>query len=285
MSARRLRSMLFAAASNERHMEKALAADADAVIFDLEDAVAVSEKPAARGTAARWAAAPRTGGLYVRINGLQTPFAFDDCAAVTIAGVDGFVLPKAESAREIQTIDWLLLQHERQRGLADRHIELLPILETAAGIDRVSEIAAASPRVRCLMFGAGDLSTDLGVPWATENPALLHARALVSLASHAHGLDKPVDTAYVRLEEDDGFRAEARIAKDLGYQGKACIHPRQVALAHELFTPSAEEIAEARKIWEAFTASEQAGTAGIVVDGRFVDYPVAVRARRLLDLA
>lgn len=276
--------MLFAAASNERHLEKALAGGADAVIFDLEDAVAVSEKPAARAAAVRWAAAPRTGLLYVRINGLQTPFAFDDCAAVTIEGIDGVVLPKAESAQEIQTIDWLLLQHERRQGLVDRQLELLPIVETAAGIDCVSSIAAASPRVRCLLFGAGDLSTDLGVPWATQSPALLHSRTLVSLASHAHRLDKPIDTAFVRLEEDDGFRAEARIARDLGYQGKACIHPRQVELAHEVFTLSAEEVAEARKIWEAFTASEQAGTAGIVVDGRFIDYPVAERARRILDL-
>ena len=269
----------------ERRFAKALTLGADCVIIELEDAVADSEKPAAREVVARWAAMPRKCLLMVRINALDTPFAHGDLAAVAVPGVDGVILPKGESAATIQIADWVLAQWERERGLAAGGIEVLPIIETARGLDHVRQILGASDRVHRASFGAGDWSRDTGMPWLAGNPGLVAARFELAVASRALGKQPPIDTAFTGVSDGEGFTAEATLARDLGYQGKFCIHPDQVALANRAFSPSPEEVARARAIWTAFTESEAKGVAAITVGGSFVDYPVAAQARAILERA
>ncbi len=286
-----LRTLLFAPATSPRHVEKALsgATGADGVILDIEDAVAASEKPkarlavravlAARGTPERGPAA------YVRVNGLTTPYAYEDLCAVVGPGLSGIVLPKTESAAQLLMVDWLLCQLERSAGLREGSIDLMPIVETAAGIAHLAEIASATPRVRRLNFGAGDYSLDTNMAWTAGHEGLLWARIAVVNASRAAGLEQPVDTVYARLDDPTGLASEAEQAKRLGFQGKACIHPAQVAVVNPIFTPSEDDVALARRIADAFTQAEAGGVASFSVDGQFVDYPIAYKARRTLAIA
>lgn len=283
-----LRTLLFAPAIHARHVEKALGGAADGVILDLEDAIAVAEKPAARQAARQALASRGVSGaqqVYVRVNGLTTPFTYDDLREVVGPGLDGIILPKTESAAQLATVDWLLTQLERAAGLADGAIEIMPIIETAAGVARLTEIAGASQRVRRLNFGAGDFSLDTNMTWTAGHEGILWARIQLVIASRAAGLEAPLDTVYAQLTDDDGLRMEADQAKRLGFQGKACIHPRQVDVVNEVFTPSAADVAQARAIVDAFAEAEAQGVASIRIGGQFIDYPVAARAQRTLDLA
>lgn len=284
-----LRTLLFAPAVHARHVEKALSGAADGAILDLEDAVAIAEKPTAR-LAARHAldarsVAPAGPKAYVRINDLTTPYAYDDLCAIVGPGLDGIILPKTESAEQIATVDWLLRQLERARDLPAGGIDLMPIIETAAGLRHVREIAAAAPRVRRLNFGAGDFSLDVNMTWTLGHEGLLWARVQVVIESRAAGLEPPLDTVYANLDDLDGLAREAEQAKRLGFQGKACIHPRQVEVVNAIFTPTEAEVAAARRVVGAFERAEAEGIASLRLDGRLVDYPVAHRARRTLELA
>jgi citrate lyase subunit beta/citryl-CoA lyase len=284
-----LRTLLFAPATQTRHVTKALSGVADGTILDLEDAVAHAEKATAR-LAARHALAARgasaAGPLaYVRINGLTTPYAYEDLCAVVGPWLDGIVLPKVESAAQVATVDWLLLQLERAQGMSARQIDLIPIIETAAGLAQLNAIATASPRVRRFVFGAVDFSLDTNMVWTADHEGLLWVRIQVVIAARAAGLEPPIDTVYPRLDDMEGFGRETEQAKRLGFQGKVCIHPRQVEVANAIFTPTTAEVAAARRIVEAFAAAEGAGIASLQLDGQFIDYPVAERARRIVDIA
>jgi citrate lyase subunit beta / citryl-CoA lyase len=286
-----LRTLLFAPANSPRHVEKALsgATGTDGVILDLEDAVAHAEKPAARQAARATLEARGTlhdgPKAYVRVNSMTTPYAYEDLRTVVCASLDGVVLPKTESAAQLATADWLLRQVERTEGLPEGAIDLMPIIETAAGIAHLAEIAATTSRVRRLNFGAGDYSLDTAMTWTAGHEGILWARINVVNASRAAGLEPPIDTVYMRLDDTEGFAAEAEQAKRLGFQGKACIHPKQVAVVNAMFTPSDQEVAQARRIADAFAQAEAAGSASFTVDGQFVDYPIVFRARRTLELA
>lgn len=283
-----LRSLLFAPATHARHVEKALSGAADGVILDLEDAIANAEKPAAR-LAARQILSVRhlDDGMrvFVRVNGLTTPYTYEDLLTIVGPGLDGIILPKAESAAQLATVDWLLTQLERAADLALGSIEVMPIIETAMGVARLPEIASASKRVRRLNFGAGDFSLDTNMTWTAGHEGILWARIQVVIASRAAGLEAPLDTVYAQLADDDGLRSEADQARRLGFMGKACIHPRQVEIVNAIFSPSAEDIAQARMIVDAFAEAEANGVASLRVGGQFIDYPVAARAQRTLDLA
>jgi citrate lyase subunit beta/citryl-CoA lyase len=191
------RSLLFAPGNHTRRVEKALMLDADAVILDLEDAVALAEKTATRSLVRTALQAPRPGLAYVRVNAIDTEFCHGDIAAVVGPGLDGIMLPKVESADHLLTIDWLLSQFERDGGVAVGSVDLLPIVETGRGIANAREIAVATSRVRRLSFGAGDYSRDMGMRWTTGEAELTSARAEVVLASRVAGIEPPLDTVWV----------------------------------------------------------------------------------------
>lgn len=277
-----LRSLLFVPGNHPRKLAKVFAAGADAVILDLEDAVAIAEKSATRAAVTAALRAERRCRAYVRINAMATEFCYGDLAAVVGKGLDGIILPKIEAPWQLQAADWLLAALERDAGLAPGEIDLMPIIETGAGVAAVREIAASGTRVRRLAFGAGDYSVDMNLTWTRDEAEMAHARATIAVASRAAGLEPPVDTVFADLRDPEGFAAAARRALAAGFQGKMCIHPDQVAPANEVFTPGEAEVARARKIVAAFDVAEAAGSAAIQLDGQFVDYPIVERARRVL---
>ena len=279
------RSFLFAPANHARMAEKVFQAGADAAILDLEDAVAVAEKPAARADAVAALRRPRPCKGFVRVNAAETGWCFEDMEAVVGPWLDGIVLPKLESAAMLRTIDWTLGQLERKAGLEVGVIDLMPIVETGLGISNLKEIAACRSRLRRLSFGAGDYTLDVGMRWSLDEAELAHARAAMAVESRAGGLEPPVDTVFIELRETEAFAASARRALALGFQGKLCIHPSQVGPVNDAFSPTEEETERARRIVAAFDEAEAAGSASIQVDGYFVDYPIVEKARRTLALA
>jgi citrate lyase subunit beta / citryl-CoA lyase len=278
-----LRSFLFAPGNHPRRVEKALSLDADAVILDLEDAVATAEKPAARAAIAAALTRPRRALLYVRVNAVDTEFSYGDLVAIVRPGLDGIILPKVESAAGLATIDWLLGQLEREHGLKAGALDLIPIIETARGLRQIDAILAAGTRVRHAAFGAGDFTLDTNMRWSRNEAELAQARATIVAASRAAGIEAPFDTVWVDLADAEGLEASAQAALALGFQGKMCIHPDQIAVINRVFTPSAAEMAFAERVVAAFAAAEAAGSAAVQLDGKFIDYPIVYRARRVLQ--
>lgn len=278
-----LRSFLFAPGNHARRVEKALSLDADAVILDLEDAVATAEKVATRELVAASLARPRRGLLYVRVNAFDTSFCYGDLVAIARTGLDGIILPKVESAAALGTIDWLITQLERDRGLTAGGIDLIPIVETARGLDGIGAILSAGTRVRRIAFGAGDFTLDVNMIWSRGEAELAHARATIVTASRAAGIEAPLDTVWVDLADKDGLEQSARTALALGFQGKMCIHPDQIAVVNRVFTPTDAEIAFAERVAAAFADAEAKGSAAIQLDGKFIDYPIVYRAQRVLQ--
>jgi citrate lyase subunit beta / citryl-CoA lyase len=277
-----LRSFLFAPGNHARRVEKALTLPADAVILDLEDAVAISEKPATRELVVRAFDNPRHGKLYVRVNAYSTEWCYADVVAVATSGVDGIILPKVESPDQLRSVDWLLSNLERDRGLPIGGIDLVPIIETAVGMSNVGAIAASGSRTKRLAFGAGDYTLDLGMIWSQSEAELLPARSAVVMASRAAGIEPPLDTVWADLRDAEGFARSAEQAAALGFQGKMCIHPDQIAVTNAAFSPSAEQLGWAGRVVAAFIEAEAKGLASIQLDGQFIDYPIVQRARQVI---
>lgn len=279
------RSFLFAPGNHARRVEKCLTLGADAVILDLEDAVANAEKAATRSVVVEALQRPRRCQGYVRVNSLGTQWSHGDFVAVVATGVDGIIVPKVESAGDLQTAEWLLGALERERGLPEGGIDLIPIIETAAGFSNLASIARAARRTRRLSFGAGDFTLDVGITWSRDETELLSYRNAFVVESRAAGLEPPLDTVWVSLKDPEGFQRSVQRAKDLGFQGKLCIHPDQVPVVNDCFRPTDAELAHARKVLTAFAQAERDGLAAIQVDGQFVDYPIVYRAQRLIARA
>lgn len=279
------RSFLFAPGNHPRRVEKSLTLGADAVILDLEDAVANAEKAATRSVVVEALGRPRACRGYVRVNSLATSWSHGDFVAVVAKGVDGIVLPKVESAGDVQTAEWLLTALEREHGLPEGGIDLVPIIETAAGYCNIAEITRAARRARRLAFGAGDFTLDLGITWSADETELLPYRSTLVAHSRAAGLEPPIDTVFVSLADREAFARSVLRAKELGFQGKLCIHPDQVPVVNECFRPTDQELSHARRVLDAFAQAERDGLAAIQVDGQFVDYPIVYRAQRLIERA
>lgn len=281
-----LSSMLYVPGGDERKLAKAASLDVPAIIVDLEDAVAASAKAAARGAVAEVLRSGQLDRAWVRVNAAIPSLLYEDLHAVVVPQLDGLVLPKVETAADVQRVDWLVGVLEERAGVPAGQVSFLATIETVKGLMNVDAIATASRRVLWLGFGAGDFSLDLGLEWPTRDgsvgPTLLAARIEIVLASRRAGLAPPHDGAFPRFRDEDGLRQEARLAKSLGFGCKHAIHPDQVPVIQEIFYPSAAEIERSRQIVLAFSAQEKAGIANVAHDGALVDYPVALRAARLL---
>jgi citrate lyase subunit beta/citryl-CoA lyase len=281
---RRLRrSKLFVPGNRADFMEKATASAADALSFDLEDAVAPAEKEAARLAVARFlAAAEPKQEMIVRVNALDTGLLFDDVIAVACANLHVVNVPKVESPRDLHVADELLTWIERKKALEPGAIRLMPTLESAAGLRRAFEIATASPRVVALQFGAGDLKASARIEPGTER--LRSVRLMVVLAAAEAGVEA-LDSAFTDIRDLPAFEADAAESHRLGFHGKSCIHPSQVEIANRAFAPSAREIAEAKSLLAAYEDALARGLGAIQHDGKLVDAPFADIARRVLEAA
>lgn len=281
-----MRSKLFVPAGRPELFAKALASDADAISFDLEDAVQESRKTEARSTLEAFLkAAPsqrRDKVMIVRVNGLKTPHFEADVAAVARPGVDMINLPKPESAEDIRVAAAALARHEAGRGV-ERPIGILANIESPRGLRLAAEIAMAHSRVAGLQLGLGDLFEPFGIDRA-DALAVHRVQLAVRMAAAEAGL-WACDTAYAAVNDPDGFTREAEAARRLGYIGKSCIHPSQVPLANAVFRPSAAEIAAARQVVDAARGAEARGVGAFLVDGRMVDLPFIERAKAILAAA
>ena len=286
------RSFLFAPGNVARRVEKALTLDADAVIVDLEDSVADADKEATRKAVADALLRPRKGRGYVRVNAPSSRFCHGDLMATLSRGVDGVVLPKVESAADLHAVDWLIWNLELERGIAPGSIDLMPQVETAAGLQRIDRILQARNlrpysgpwRVKRVAFGAADYGHDLGLSPTLDEPELADARARVVLASRAAGFENPIDSPWFHFKETAAFARALERSRRNGFQGRLCVHPDQLAPVNAAYMPSADEVASAERIVAAFAQAEARGEAAVQVDGQMVDYPVVFRARALLEL-
>ena len=278
-----MRSKLFIPGSRPELFPKALASAADALSFDLEDAVPENSKVEARRLVGEALASPEFAAsrkiLIVRVNGLGTPHFEADLAAITGPRLDLVNLPKVESAADVHKAARALARLEKERGLP-RPIGLLANIESPRGLRLAAEIAAADPRVAGLQIGFGDLFEPLGID-RTDAAAVHQVQLAVRLAAGDAGL-WACDAAYGAIKDLDGFRTEALAAKRLGYIGKTCIHPSQIAVANDVFLPSEAEIAFARRVVEA-AAQTKAGA--FTVDGRMIDAPFLKRAQAVVAIA
>ncbi len=268
--------MLFMPGSNARALEKARTLPADALILDLEDAVAPEAKAAAR---AQVLAAVRAGGygpreVIVRLNGPGTPWGADDLAAVAQAPVDAVLLPKVESG---ETVTAAL-------GRLGPTRDVWCMLETPRGVLNAAAIAAASPRVGALVMGTSDLTKDLHARPSRDRIPLLTSLELCVLAARAAGITA-LDGVHLDLDDEAGFAAACRQAAELGFDGKTLIHPRQVAAANEAFAPSASEVDWARRVIAAHADAGAGGRGVVVLDGRLIENLHVDDARRVLALA
>jgi citrate lyase subunit beta/citryl-CoA lyase len=198
------------------------------------------------------------------------------------------ILPKAENPAVINQIDGALTVSELGVGRPPGSIGVIPLIESALGVRLTYEMASASARVECVMFGGGeqgDLVADLGAEWTAEGTGLMQARAQVLLASRAAGVAYPMEAVFMDFRNNEALRVESEIARTLGYVGKVAIHPGQVAVINEVFTPSPEVVEYQRKVLAAFEEAEAAGKASIAVDGKMVDYAVARVARTIIARA
>ena len=276
IAARPRRSVLFMPGSNARALEKARTLPADALVLDLEDAVAPEMKGQAR---AQVLAAVRAGGyglreLVIRVNALGTPWGRDDLAAAATAGADAVLLPKVESVETVSAAMAAL-----GSGPA-----MWCMLETPRGILNAASIAAASPRVTALVMGTSDLTKDLHARATRDRLPLLTSLQLCVLAARAAGI-AALDGVHLDLDDEAGFAAACRQAADFGFDGKTLIHPKQVAIANEVFAPAASDLDWARRVIAAHTEAVASGRGVVLLDGRLIENLHVDDARRVLALA
>jgi citrate lyase subunit beta/citryl-CoA lyase len=281
-----MRSKLFVPASRPELFAKALAGDADALSFDLEDAVQESRKADARRTLEEFLrqASERPPGkiLIVRVNGLTTPHFEADLRAVAWPGVDMINLPKPESAEGVRAAAAALARVEAERRIG-RPIGILANIESPRGLRLALEIATAHPRVVGLQLGLGDLFEPYGIDRADARA--VHATQLTVRVAAAEAGIWACDTVYGTVADPEGFTREAEAARRLGFIGKSCIHPTQVPLANAVFRPTESEISAALRVIEAARGAERNGVGAFLVDGRMIDIPFVKRAEAILAAA
>lgn len=284
-----LRSLLFTPGDDPRKLAKARASRADALIFDLEDAVADVRKAIALDLTSEQIQRGSAGHLvFVRVNSVQSGRALEDLEAVAGPGLDGVWLPKAEAPEHVAAVAEALDGLERRRGLAAGTIAVFASLETVMGVWRAHDVARASSRLAGVSVGTaagGDLEAELGCKLSPDGRELIYARSHVLFAARAAGLHVVIDGAYTDFRDQEGLVQSATAASRLGYTGKMVIHPDQIDQVNAGFSPTAEEIDYAERVTAAFDAALERGSAATSVDGKMIDYAMATSARNLLRRA
>lgn len=274
------RSVLYMPAINDRALEKARTIPADAIIFDLEDSIAPDAKVEARAKAVAAAASGNYGNreLAIRCNGLDTPWGADDLAAMVEATPSAVVIPKVDSVQEVERVAGLLAESGAPDG-----VRIWPMIETPAAIFNVREIAA-HPRVAVLLMGTNDLAKELRAPLLPGRHALVPHLATSILAARAAGV-AILDGVFNNVGDADGFLAECRQGMEMGFDGKTLVHPNQVEPANDMWAPSPDDLADARRIIAAFDEAAGEGRGVVTVDGRMIENLHVDNARRVLAIA
>ncbi|MDF3831484.1 CoA ester lyase [Cupriavidus basilensis] len=283
-----MRSKLFVPASRPEFFPKALASDADGLSFDLEDAVAEDRKAEARSLlshllrSAEARAASKT--LIVRVNGIASGHFEADLAAVVVPGLHLVNVPKPETGDDVRRAAAAIEQAERANGFreADAKVRLLLNIESPVALRRAAELAGAHPRVAGLQLGLGDLFEPIGIH--RRNPAAIAAAMFAVRMAAGEANVFAYDTVFANLRDAEGFRAEAEMSRQMGFLGKSCIHPSQIALANAVYRPSDEEIAHSVRVVEAAAEAQARGIGAYVVDGKMIDPPFVRRAQAIVEI-
>lgn len=280
------RTMLFCPASEPKLYVNSIIYKPDCIIFDLEDAILYSEKDSARDLLCEAFKAVDFGEIeiFVRVNSLSTDFGETDVIETVKAGVRNIRLPMCESKEDVNELSELLDKVEHDNNIPSGTVKIQCAIETPKGVINAYEIAACNKRVIAISFGAEDFTRMLGTNRSREATELLYGRHYIPLAAAAAGIDS-IDTVWSNIDDMEGFINEARYAKQIGFSGKSCIHPMQVREVHKIYTPTPEEIDEAKIIIAAADEAGKNNTGVILVNGKMVDAPIIAKANRILDLA
>ena len=280
------RSMLFLPGNNPNMLINGNCLGADAVIFDLEDAVAPSEKDAARILVRNTIRYMDFRGceIIVRINSIDTPYWKEDIAQILPYRPGLILLPKTGSAADVLEADAYISALEDKLGMAPNTVGLMPLIETAMGVENAFGIASASKRVKALFLGAEDLTADLQCKRTKEGREIEYARTRLVVAARAAGVDV-YDTPFTDVNDDEGIVTDAQLAKALGFTGKASISPRHVDVINAVFSPTQKEIDYAYEVMEAIALAKRQGKGAIALHGKMIDAPIVARAQRTIDMA
>ena len=280
------RSLLYIPGNNPGMIQNCAIYGADGVLLDLEDSISVTEKDSARKLV-KYALRTLDFGLVervVRINGRDTPFFEADLEEIVPAGPDAIRLPKIDSPEDVCAADGIISRIEEENGMEKGSVRIHAMLETARAIVNAAAIAASSPRILGLTIGGQDLAADLGIRITQSGMELLHARSAVVIAAKAFGL-LAFDTVYTDIDNPEGLREQTALAVSLGFSGKAAIHPSQIPVIHQAFTPDERDVRRAERIVKGARDAEERHLGVVAVDGRMVDAPVVAQAERILELA
>ena len=284
-----IRTALFVPGNRPDRVDKAVSTAADVVIIDLEDAVPYSQKKETRPVVREKILAYQERPIFVRINALDTEFFEEDLNAVVVEGLACIIVPKVEAAAQIQEINQGLLKIEENKGLRPGSVLIIALIETALAVENVFQIVSQRTdpqRLFTVAFGAADFALDMGFTITKTGEELFYPRSRIAVACRAAGVEPPLDTPFmIDLNDLEALEADTKRACQLGFQGKLCIHPNQVDICNRLFSPTQSEIEYAQKVVQAFDAAEADGTAAIQLEGKFIDYPVVERCRRILKIS
>ncbi|MFA8450654.1 MAG: CoA ester lyase [Bacteroidales bacterium] len=283
---RKRRTMLYIPGNNPAMVQQGGVYGADGLLLDLEDAVAINQKDAARILLRNMI---QTIDFYdsevtVRINHLDTPFGMDDLKAIVPIQPDAIRIPKIERAEDIQRIVEIVEKIEDEHGLSHDKMKLHPMIETALGVQNVYEIASCHPRIDAISIGGQDLTSDMSIASTKDGIGIDYARKRIVMAAKANRIDV-LDTVWVDIDDEEGLRRETDFSRKIGFTGKAVINPRQIEIIHEVYTPTEAEIRKAVRIILEFRKNKAAGIGVFAVDGKMVDAPVVARAEHVLNLA
>ena len=280
------RSMLFLPGNNPNMLINGNCLGADAIIFDLEDAVSPAEKDAARILVRNTMRYMDFRGceIIVRINSIDTPYWQADIDEILPWKPDLILLPKTGSAQDVQTVDAYMTEVEERLGMEKNTVGLMPLIETALGVENAFAIASAANRVQALFLGAEDLTADLQCKRTREGREIEYARTRLVVAARAAGVDV-YDTPFTDVNDDEGILKDAQLAKALGFTGKASISPRHVEVINQTFSPTRKEIDYAYEVMEAISLAKQQGKGAIALHGKMVDAPIVARAERAIAMA
>jgi citrate lyase beta subunit len=277
------RSLLFMPGDSMRKIQKAATWDVDTVILDLEDGVAQNRKVDARATVCAALQTLEFGvrERLVRLNHVDTGLPAAEIDATAEGRPDGFIAPKAEDEADLRAIDRLLEMAEQRLGLKIGAFRLFAMIETSRGVMNLKEIAQATPRLEGLIFGAEDLAGDIGAVRTRAAWEVFYARSAVVTAAAAYNL-QAFDMVFTDFHDAAGLEAESRFARQLGYTGKTCIHPNQTPLVNRAFSPTPDELDRAQRLVQAFEQQQAAGAGAFTFEGKMVDMPMLVAARKVL---
>ena len=278
--------MLYIPGNNPAMLQQGGVYGADSLLLDLEDAVAINQKDAARILVRNILKNINfyDAEICVRVNHIDTPFGMEDLEEIVPLQPDAIRFPKTETPEELERLIKIIEEIEDKHGLPHDKMTLHVMIETALGVQNVFDIAKFSKRVDAITIGGQDLTADMNISSTKDGSGIDLARKMIVMAAKANKIDA-IDTVFVDINDDEGLRKDTEYSKNIGFTGKAVINPRQIDIIHEVYQPTQEEIRKAYKIIKAFKKNKEAGIGVFSVDGKMVDAPVMARAEYVLELA